>query len=402
VGARIGVGFFALFFVIGAGVCYFVTVRPLLKVLEARDWIATPCTIVSSRVQSHRGDDSTTYRVDILYRYEVNGEEHRSSRYQFMGGSSSGRKSKAAIVRQFPPGSQRTCYVNPRNPAEAVLERGLTADMWFGAIPAVFLLVGAGGLFAMLRGKRRAIRRRYGAADPETVPASQIVGTPFAAGSASVALEDPTARRVLKPAGSRLVALIVTGIFTAIWNGVLWFVFLPNIGIFRRGASGVFDWVHLLFMLPFLAIGLVLIGVVIYLWLSLYNPRPELTITPGRPALGGRLDLDWRLVGRAHVLRDLKIVLEAREEATYRQGTRTSTDRKVFLRLDAVTVSNVAVMREGRAGITLPADSMPTFKSRNNRIIWSLVVTGDIPRWPNVKEEFVIEVAPAAGNPGAT
>jgi hypothetical protein len=53
-------------------------------------------------------------------------------------------------------------------------------------------------------------------------------------------------------------------------------------------------------------------------------------------------------------------------------------------------------MTEGRVSITIPRDTMPTFKSKNNRIIWSLYVIGEIPRWPNLKEEFVIEVAPAA------
>ena len=139
------------FFVIGAIAFYFLTVRPLQKVVGARNWVATPCTVISSRVQSHRGNKGTTYRVDILYRYELNGEERCSSRYQFMDISSSGYKGKAEIVRRYPPGAQRTCFVNPRDPEEAVLERSLTPDMWFGAIPAVFMLIGAAGMIARLR-----------------------------------------------------------------------------------------------------------------------------------------------------------------------------------------------------------------------------------------------------------
>ena len=86
---------------------------------------------------------------------------------------------------------------------------------------------------------------------------------------------------------------------------------------------------------------------------------------------------------------------EAREEATYRQGTRTSTDKKTFLRIEAASAQDAAAISEGRASVTLPVDTMPTFKSDNNRIIWSLLVTGAIPRWPDLNEEFVIEVLPA-------
>ena len=179
-GAKAGVAFFALFFVVGAVVFYFFTARPLLGVLAARDWVPTHCTVISSRVQSHRGKDSTTYRVDILYSYEFNGREHRSSRYHFMGGSSSGHKGKAEAVRQYPAGAERTCYVDPRHPGEAVLERGLTHGMWFGLIPAVFMLIGAGGVIGALR-KGRKSACEDSALEP--APIGEIIGvtpTPFA------------------------------------------------------------------------------------------------------------------------------------------------------------------------------------------------------------------------------
>ncbi len=391
-GVRFAAGFCGIFFAVGVVVFYFLTVRPLMSVLSAQNWISTPCTIVASRVQSHRGDDSTTYSVDILYRYEFRGQEYRSSRYQFMRGSSSGYKGKAAIVQQHPPGTPTACYVNPGNPAEAVLQRGLTPDMWFGAIPVVFMVVGAGGMIGMLGSKANSGRS---ADSPSPVSIREIIGTTSRASATVSVVEDFSGPRVLSPASSRLAGLIATGAFTALWNGILWFVFLPGSGLFRRGAGGLFDWMHLLFMLPFLAVGIVLIGAVIYQWMALHNPKAEVTITPGSPTLGERLDLKWRLTGHAEKLRNLRIVLEAREEATFRQGTRTSTDRKTFLKIEAASAQDCAAISEGRASVTLPVDTMPSFKSDNNRIIWSLIVTGEIPRWPDLMEEFVIEVHPA-------
>jgi hypothetical protein len=155
-GVRADVAFFTLFFLIGTVVFYFLTLEPLLGVLAARSWTLTPCTVISSRVQSHGGNDGTTYRVDILYTYEFNGRAYRSNRYHFMGGSTSGYKGKADIVHRHPTGSKVTCYVNPRNPGDTVLERGWTDEMWFGAIPVVFMLIGAGGVIgAMRKGRTR-------------------------------------------------------------------------------------------------------------------------------------------------------------------------------------------------------------------------------------------------------
>jgi hypothetical protein len=390
-GARAGVGFFALFFMIGTVVFYFMTLRPLFGVLAARDWMPTSCTIISSRVQSHRSDDGTTYQVDILYSYEFDGREHRSNRYHFMGGSSSGRKGKAAIVNQYPAGSWQTCFVNPRNPSEAVLERGLTRDMWFGVIPAVFMLIGVGGIIGTLR------KGRVPAADVtvfQPAPIREVIGmtpTPF---SSPIAFEETPGSRVLKSSSSRIVGVIAIGVFTVIWNAVIFFGFIQSGGFFRRGKVDFFDLFTTLFMLPFIAVGLTLIGVLIYQVLVLFNPKVEASIQPDTPRLGGSIGLNWRLTGRTHVLRGLKIFLEGREEATYRRGTSTYTDRKPFLKLELASLASHPEMSAGQAKITLPQDTVPSFKSDNNKIVWAIHVEGDIARWPDLKEEFEIQVFP--------
>jgi len=390
-GARAGVAFFALFFAIGTVVFYFLTLRPLLGVLAAREWTPVSCTIISSRVQSHRSDDGTTYRVDILYSYEFDGREHRSNRYHFMGGSSSGRKGKSAVVHQYPAGSRRTCFVNPHNHSEAVLERGLTRDMWFGAIPAVFMLIGVGGIIGMLR------KGRTPAADVtmfQPVPIREVIGTKPTPFSSPIAFEETPGSRVLKSSSSRIVGVIAIGVFAAIWNGVIFFGFLQGSGFFLRGKADFFDLFTTLFMLPFIAVGLALIGVLIYQVLVVFNPKVEASIQPGTPRLGGPINLNWRLTGRTHVLRCLKIFLEGREEATYRRGTSTYTDRKLFLKLELASLATHAEMTSGQATITLPQDTVPSFKSDNNKIVWAIHVEGDIDRWPDLKEEFEIQVLP--------
>jgi hypothetical protein len=81
-------------------------------------------------------------------------------------------------------------------------------------------------------------------------------------------------------------------------------------------------------------IGLVMIGAVGYCLLALFNPRPTLRVTPGAVPLGGQLRVDWEYSGRTHTLQRVRIRLEGREEATYRRGTTTSTDKNLFARLE--------------------------------------------------------------------
>jgi len=145
---------FSLFAVIGGVMFCLVSVRVMLNIAAARNWITVPCVIKSSRVQSHSGDKGTTYSIDILYAYIQNGREFRSNRYGFMGGSSSGYDGKAAIVHTFRPGMHAICYVNPDDPTDAVLNRGFTSDMLFGLIPLAFFAIGVLGLISQFRKRR--------------------------------------------------------------------------------------------------------------------------------------------------------------------------------------------------------------------------------------------------------
>lgn len=382
--------FFSVFFLIGSVVTYLVTVRPMMGILTARHWQETTCRILSSNVQSHRSK-TTTYSVDVLYSFEFNGREYRSNRYGFTTGSSSGYKGKAEIVARYPAGTTAVCYVNPNDPTEAVLERGFTADLWIGLIPLVFVLVGAGGIIFSLRGGRS---RPSDASPYERLPMSQISGTNAGVRVFSELTGDVAAPRVLKSSGSRLAAVIGIGIFAAFWNGVIFFGFILNSGFFRRGRTDFFDWFGVLFIIPFVLIGLFMIGLLVYQILGLFNPKVELTLTPGVPQLGEKIDVTWRLSGRTQVLRGLKIAVEAREEARYRRGTSTYTDRKPFLNLELYASASSMEPETGHASVALPAESVPTWKSDNNKIVWVIRVNGEIPRWPDLKEEFFIEVHP--------
>jgi hypothetical protein len=332
--------------------------------------------------------------VDIYYEYEINGRKYQSSRYKFMPGSSSGYASKAEVVGRYPKGSSAICYVDPQKPSHAVLERGATSDLWLGLIPAVFTIGGVTG-FIVLR-RRRALAQllplsETAASTMTNSPRSDSGCRTFGSANAS---DGGSEARVLKSSNSRVAAVVGIGLFGAFWNGIIYFGFIRSMRFFSRGPGEFFDWFQFLFMLPFVAVGFGFIVWLLYSVLALFNPKVTVRLVPGSPTLGGRIALDWQLEGRVERLRGLEIFLEGREEARYRRGTSTYTDRKTFLKLPVHSATDGPVFATGQGSVQLPMRSMPSFDSGNNKIIWAVHVKGRIPRWPDLKEEFVIQVQP--------
>jgi hypothetical protein len=147
-------------------------------------------------------------------------------------------------------------------------------------------------------------------------------------------------------------------------------------------------------MIPFVAVGLALVAGIFYFTLALANPRPRISMSPPRPRLGDRLDIEWSFAGRASRISALRIVLEGLEKATYRRGTDTHTDREVFASMTLVETSVEWEIARGRASVEIPEDTMHSFDGGNNAIVWAIHVHGEIGRWPDVAETFEIEVRP--------
>ncbi len=70
------------------------------------------------------------------------------------------------------------------------------------------------------------------------------------------------------------------------------------------------------------------------------------------------------------------------------------TDKSPFATYQLANASQEAAMRAGSAEIRIPVDTMHSFMGEHNKIIWAIHVHGDIPRWPDIKEEHRIEIAP--------
>ncbi len=123
----------------------------------SRTWTAVPCRIESSRILSERAttNSALTHRVEIRYSYDFAGDHFQSTRIQHVNAAPTAHLDKVEALQQsYPPGAERTCYVNPQAPMEAVLKqgsRGALFSIWF---PLLFAIGGSGMLIGVIRARR--------------------------------------------------------------------------------------------------------------------------------------------------------------------------------------------------------------------------------------------------------
>jgi len=112
------------------------------KAMEA--WEEVPCVVASSQLAdgglNQRG--LPKYLVSVRYRYEIDGQTYESERLRRLPVEASDLRKAEARLRPFPEGLETVCFVDPDDPAMAVLERdsrGALYSIWF---PWIFVVGG--------------------------------------------------------------------------------------------------------------------------------------------------------------------------------------------------------------------------------------------------------------------
>jgi hypothetical protein len=137
--------FFFFFFAIGSLFELFI-LREIVHVTGQRAWKETPCTIVAGEVQE-RQEGNEPYVFVVRYRYEYEGRTYEGAGYR-RGYAGGGEYSAAQeLVEKYPAGLDASCYVNPTDPNEAVLERDNPLIALVFLFPLIFVLIGAGGIY---------------------------------------------------------------------------------------------------------------------------------------------------------------------------------------------------------------------------------------------------------------
>ena len=125
--------------------------RPVYRQQAAQAWVATPCVVLASEVRQSTRKGHSKYRPSVSFRYQVDGASHQSSEYALTDLTSSDPARARAVVAALAPGTNTTCYVDPRDPDEAVLVREID-DIWLPLGLGILLL--GFSLFLVLRGIR--------------------------------------------------------------------------------------------------------------------------------------------------------------------------------------------------------------------------------------------------------
>jgi len=109
-------------------------------------WSPVPCVILESRLTEEILNPNTpiNYRPVIRYRYEASGRSFESDRLRRIETKSSRRPKMDAILDQFPPGTESTAWVNPTDPADAVLVRDRRTAIYSIWFPTLFVIGGLG------------------------------------------------------------------------------------------------------------------------------------------------------------------------------------------------------------------------------------------------------------------
>ena len=377
--------FFSLFALIGFGILIFLILPTANKYFASKNWHETPAKVIWSTVRSHESSDSTTYSVDIFYSYEFNSKSYRSNTGKCISGSSSGSSPKQEEVKAHPKGKEFVCYVNPEKPWQAVRDRSLSWGILLTLIPLFFIAVGLGGLFSTLKKRRQA----QISSNPYRSKSTQTNSSSF-----QQRKKYPRGYAEFTPRGKRIKALILTFVFTAFWCGI------TSVFAFQVVQSWLRDnppWFLTIFIIPFVLVGICCVLYCLHQFLGIFSPAPVIKLKPATISVNGNAKISWNVHGGIGRIRDFAIYLVGEEEATFRRGTRTTTATEAFYEEELFKTNDPRKISRGSAEIDLSqltGTIMPSWKSSNNCIRWSLYIIGDLPFWPDIKDKYEIEIHP--------
>ena len=387
-----------IFFAAGVAFLWVIFLSPLIESLGAQDWPQADCRILKSEIKVKRDSDGDTYKPIVEYQYIVAGRKYHGDRPTFEDVSAS-RKWAKRISDKYPVGSTSQCFYDPQEPGNSVLDRDYEISFYLMALfPLVFVGIGAAIFFGSIfgwkgKGKRpKTVSGKIRAKNssfisPPTLPSQSSLTSDHLHAGDLLDQQWSVPKRLL-PSQSRWGNLIGLMLFAGFWNTIVSCILY---GVITDGKG----WFEILFLVPFVLVGIGMLLGVVYAFLAIFNPKVEVALSTGAVAPGESVDIAWEVKGNANKFKSLKILARARQSATYRRGTDTYIDDETFELIPILETSQTDEMEFGSTTITIPADTMHTFEADNNQITWEITVNGDIPWLPDVEEWFEFRVKPS-------
>jgi hypothetical protein len=327
---------------------------PMLRWSAQRKWKETPCAITKAPF------DGGGFGLE--FRYEVDGSSYVSSE----GGDVEFFSSPSPRSFELRSGAQTVCYVNPRTPGQAVLSRDLDPELFIWCAPLLFVIL---PLFALIAGLVRPARPPPGYVEPGSEPSKGSI--------------------LLVPQSRRGCSILVLGVLVLMSGGIAALVVvIPG---FREGLS-----VRLIYLTP---IGLFLLVLLYSLGLTILrsvSPRLLLSVTPGQGAPGSNLEVRWNAPGGSGGVRRFHLLLEGREEvASSSKGSRSRS--RAFATVE-VFQGGPRDFKRGCGMLTIPVGTMHSLSHGSRRILWVFRLTAEMSGFPDILEEYPVQVLPKAGH----
>ncbi len=373
--AGIGVGF---------GIALSITIS---RGMATTRWVERPATVLEADLETSRGDDSTTYRATARYVYEYLDRLHTGTAVSVHSGSDNIGSFHQDMFRTLDAARQANrsvpCYVNPTDPARAVLYRGLRMGMVLFQLLFAVVFGGVGiGMLAGIGLARRNLRREaeLQAAHP---------GEPWK--------WRPEWHGGVIPGATGREALGI-GLFAGFWN----LISMPAAAAVLFGTSHESPAVWFVLLFPLIGVFLLWWAAVLFArWRRYRGIVFHMAAVPG--VLGGKLAGVIRIPDRLDPPDGFQVTLRCTRRVTSGSGRNRHTSESVLWE-EGLTV------RRGEGGglsetlipvlFAVPADqpaSAAPGDTENRKIAWKLAVSAIVPG-ADLKTSFTVPVFPAPGN----
>ncbi len=333
-------------------------------------WEETPAKIVRAKLESHSGSKGgSTYQATAEYTYRFGDRQYTGHRVGISGGSDNIGSYQQDVHRQLSAhqvsGRTFRCYVNPENPAEAILFRDLRWEVvaFQTVFGTMFGMVGFGLLtFGVLSGFTTR-------------------------GSRALALLHPNEPWLCKPDWAEGKIKSSAKIFTIVLLVVALYWNVASVPAWMAFPRNALDSGHrlALLLLAFPAVGslLILCAVVSVLRLRKYGQSVfEMASVPG--VIGGQLAGVIRVSKKVQPEEGFRLTLNCMHSVTTTTGKKSSTSENVVWQDEQIIAHELSQSDPEQSAIPLlfqiPYECRPTDETDpNNQTVWRLGASAKTP-----------------------
>jgi hypothetical protein len=253
--------------------------------------------------------------------------------------------------------------------------------------PLIFVAVGAGGVWWGIKNwgkspERMAAERPGTIAPPLPLPAIKTENGKYL----------PVRLKPGTPRGAETAAI---GCFSIFWNTIVG-VFVFN--IFKSANLHGLSWFPMLFMVPFVLVGLGTLFVFLRALIrNMTVPETCVEISTEPLCPGETAKVRIMQAGRLS-LANITVELVCEERISYTRGTDTYREQNVIFTKPLVNVTDIEVTStqgwETTVDIAIPEGAMHSFHATHNDLVYEIRVTGVVRKLPDFKTAFPFRVVP--------